>query len=802
MKFKRLNFLDKPIRLFRTHYFSIELIYEYDFGGPDFTGVDLPDISGFTALADVEMTVTDDTANSLYLIKIKGRFEKLNDANILLTIPIPVPAPSGNSFVEDFVPVKVLAEYFWSKNPIRIYLDGFPADVVNLYAESRYNTGKYVKVAAIQVNAFIFDQNGYYVELDKFLDAFLEQDAYKDFKAFYNQDAQEQGFYEYSIRRFHIENKHSLIANATGNEPYNSFIVIQGMRDKEQAFREKDFWGLPDEVASWRPQTFVQQIGNFDNVALPFSILDVENKLSIETPMDENDTPGTLSFYPHAGESVLAVVHTDLYIFLMVTDQGGTKIYFTEREFIYFRACHYFEGIFASHLLATDQAPYINHKPTLWLFFISSYGEPTVLKFVAPIFDSLTAEGIFKIKVNRPFQDEIWQWEVVCNRFGSGVAGILKNVLTEERYLAVIDTAATVSINMDHVFTPPRPITGFAGFIDGNTFWLGVDGAGIFRTTNAGATVIECTNINADILLGNVFFFYREIDKDIILIWAGETVHQAVANIDLDSFGGLVPLSGSGGYFNDIAILDNLIIHYILDRPKYYLVDNTVPLGSNESEINYFEAREFQRLLVSKENKVTILGWNSGEAWVLQKAYHPSSESEFVKGLTSPYLAYNKWLNAAEENRYSLSFKNTLGIRSLTYQFDGRYLRNKRYLYFKTTAGTYELLFLKGVGEESMSSKRQMSSRYTDVDSDLTAGEAFTSWITEGLNTLAVSSGFISKNEFKYFLRELLLSKEFYLVEGPDYVPVNCVVEKPDPISDDPQLYTLKLVLTKSFEMI
>jgi hypothetical protein len=90
--------------------------------------------------------------------------------------------------------------------------------------------------------------------------------------------------------------------------------------------------------------------------------------------------------------------------------------------------------------------------------------------------------------------------------------------------------------------------------------------------------------------------------------------------------------------------------------------------------------------------------------------------------------------------------------------------------------------------------------RYLDTDSQMVDGQLFQAWNDESSEDIEVNSGWLSKREYEYFNRELQASREFYLVTEGAFTPVVAVVNKPMDINDEPELYSINLILTSSFK--
>jgi hypothetical protein len=793
MKFKRINYLDKPIWLFRTHFFEIKLRYQYDFGGPDMTGVPLPDLSAYVELGDFSVRVEDIAFDGFYDVTISGRFYQPGDNSFNLVLYTPsVTLPNGDDFISDTVTFDVRREYFWSGNKIRIPLESYvpeSPEPVSLFAETSYQSGEFVEIASINIQD-IQDDNGYYVEVNEYLDAWMGRDGWKDFNSIFTL-SEDQNEYRYSIRRFHIQNRASKVLESEiyFERPFPHFVVVHGRQDPSAFFQTQEDWRIGG-CMSWRPLLFITPIGNRADLKLPYSALDTNYNKSIEAPSEDTDGDRTFSFIPNFGQTVVQVVHTTLYIFLLVEDGGDTRIFYSEKESIFFRGIHLFKNMQAKYLLATEN---ITDIPSLWLFFVDQNGELVTWNFSCAIYTKLDPATLVTSRIKLRITGEQLEWRAVCMNFGgtrpAATFGVVGNDETFFLYLSganheVPDTA--FSIVKANVIVCGNNNSSFAA---------ATDGASVFYTTDSGATFNEITGLAAS----EMKRFYRISNTKFVLISVvANTIYGTTINVFGDQ--SFTEIDNYIEAFEDAVLDGETVIALIGGGVNNYTAFNFSSSPTWEAELAFsdFAGKVSNRILLKSPGVINVLDINTNN-WI------PVNSLEATAATLLMYPAfYCKMLeNAAADEPYTLQIDYDDSAKLLKYNYNGQHYRNQRALYFKNQAGAYELLSFLGQGGTMLTSKKQLSSRYVDRGRSFEAGEDFTAWVTDATEKLILNSGWLTKAQYSYFLNELNLSKEGFLLDvGSEPVPVNFTVTKPKEIADDPDLYFIELSITKAWNKI
>jgi len=797
MKFRRTNYLSGNIILFRTHFFEITLEYAYDFAGDDFAGVALPDLSGFTGLGDFEVTAVDDTGTSTYKVTISGRFYQTVDNSPLINIPLPVAGPSGSNSVDDVLPIRVRKDYFWSKNPIRIPILEMPTETVQLHIESAYMSGIFEKVANINVIE-IRDENGLYVELDAFLDAYLETDAHREFEAIIGSEEDYAG-YEKNIRRFHIKHEGTYIDSlpTAPDQPYNCFTVIMGQMPKEAFFAGTDKFGLPNEVMSWRPEGFSQKIGNLPGLRIPYSLLNRDNSVSLPVVMDKNGTAEVLQLYPHIGETVVKVIHTTYYIFLFAQVGTKTRVYFTERTSIFFRSCNEFEGITLLDAVVYETVPRI---PTIWIFYADAVGHLCASSFTAGILTPLAPADFVTYKILKPFDEESWEFAAVAKGESSRPVAVVRKVGSTVYALGRFVTTADEIDLATGADLASLNITGLvAGYATGVYIAVADDGS-VMYTPDNGLHWYHRTYAEGRVTgYGNLKVFKLSSDLYVLIGHDGTDTKYVLFDIVAET----ETLNNTNSFVFDKALIFEQGEEIYL---AYTGVDASVTVAKMESlgPVNLYLTTPSQTNywpLCSKATKIQILGAGGGY-WEHWAASLDGAATAYLKLLMPIWYHYLLRPIEAESEAYNFEIKNVAETDSVKFVYNGTYLRNQRTLFFRTMTGAYEFILLRGSGKKGMSVKKTNSIRYLDTDSQLMDGEVFQAWNDDSNEDIEVNSGWLTKKEYEYFNRELQASREFYLVTDGNFTPVVAVVSKPMDINDDPDLYSITLILTSSFKPI
>jgi hypothetical protein len=796
MKFRRTNYLSGTIILFRTHFFEITLEYAYDFSGDNFDGVALPNLTGFDGLGDFEVTAVDYTGDSTYKVTISGRFYQTVENSPLINIPLPVAGPSGSNWVDDVLNIRVKDDYFWSKNPIRIPILAMPTDQVQLHIETAYMSGIFERAANINVIE-VRDENGFYIEVDEFLDAYMEKDAHREFTAFIENE-EDYAEYEKNIRRFHIKHEGAYIASlgTEPNQPYNCFTVILGQMPKEQFFAGTDKFGLPNEVMSWRPEGFSQKIGNLPGMRIPYSLLNRNNEVRLPVVMDRNGDPEVVQVYPHFGEEVVKVIHTQYYIFLFAQVGTRTRVFFTERTSIYFRSCNEFEGISLQDALVYDTDPRI---PTLWIFYANATGDLCASSFPAGILNPLVASEFVTYKILKPFDEESWGFAAVAKGEALRPVAIVRKAGSTVYALCRFVTAADEIDLATGADLTGLDICGVTtGLVASFYYAVAVDGS-VMETTNNGATWAASSYATAQMSgYGNLRIF-RLASNHFALIGHDGTDTKYVL-LDLDAETNI--LSNVNTIVFDKALIfeqgEEIYLSYTGNNSSVTVakMEATGPVNyyptTTNTQTNYWP-------LCSKASKIQILGAGGGywEHWAASLA---GAEAGYIQLLMPIWYHYLLRPILAEDVDYKFEIYNVAETDTVKFVYDGAYLRNQRTLFFRTLTGAYEFMFLRGVGKKGLTVKKTNSMRYLDSASRFVDGQNFQAWNDDSTEDIEVNSGWLSKKEYEYFNRELQTSREFYLVTEGAFTPVVAVVTKPMDLNDDPDLYSITLVLTKSFK--
>lgn len=783
IKFNRTNFL-KPITVFRGHYLDITLNYSYDLNGESIDDVTL-DTEGLDILGDFAITKSSDPETSIFSVRIRGRFLQENSAGITILINIPSASTSGNWSIYDTLLFNSAKEYFWTGNPIRIPLRSLPTEPVKLWVEKRFNTGEFEQVAAINI-ADIQDDNGYYIEVDRILHAYLAKDGHRDFDRLFSAENEEQQEYEYSIRRFHIGNAGSYI-EATEPTLYNLFTVVNGTRNPAAFFKTGEKWGMPDEVMSWMPRGQKVRIGNEPVLPIPVSIFNTTLNGLIDIPVNNDGTEANVSLKVNAGETVVDVTETTRFSFMLVTKPAGTLIYASRRDFAQLQPIYFLPAVQATHLVATDADVDL---PVLRLFSRETNGQLVCREFDAPLYEPtvLTRKLVF----TQPFLDENYNWVCTGKAFNNFAVGVAASTISGKHCLIEITSATTnqfITPNID----PAAAITAIIGLDDGE-YYFAQDGMGIYFTGDLGATITEVNALSGY----NQFLLYRLSYTDFISV-AGNASGRNLSVYNGTSVLGAV---ADGGDSSDPKW------HGTFYNGKFYLAQGgngytiyTIDGASSAIDVTTGIGQSFDRSYMFVGDGHAGLGLAhvgiDGNSWRTGSEYQPDF---FFPAF--PKLHYFSKIVEPTGDLFFVEVKIGADTLACRYENTGDYIRNQRYLWFKTRAGTYEFLFLAGEGSILPSVKKVASTRYVDSDSQFAAGENMTAWLNDPKQDLVVNSGWLTRSAYLYYLTELLHTKETYVVENGEYEPVTCQVMKPKPVSDSPDQYFLELNLTKAWNLI
>lgn len=774
MKFKRINYL-KPIRTFRGHYFDITLEYEMDLEGP--TGVNVSDFTAWVAKGVLEYQLTE-AVDSLQ-IRIRGRFYEVFSEGLLLQITLPeLGGIFRDSIVNETIQIECMQDVFWTGNPIRIPLRNRPTEPVGLWVEEQFASGNFRKVASLKV-ADITDQYGYYVEVDQILQPYLERQPQKDFPGFFDLENDEFAFYRQSARRFHLGGAESLM---DGAPVPNFFTAIAGKQDPETAFRTGNFWGKTEPFLSWRPENFRQKMAAGYPQRLPLSILlDVAEYTITKTNSETGDENQII--YQNQGETIVDVVLSQNYSFALSHQADGTRVLISEAEGAYFRAIAFFPNIVATHLIVRE---IVDEMPLLMLVHPGTApGSWQVQGFRAPIFAEL--DVLWVHTVYQAFENAVFQLTAAGPKFGTGCV-LIFNVAETLHHAAVQVPETTGESVMETFFSTDNYIANAVAGTDDGQFVIGSSRSGIIKTDD---NFVSFTTI-----VGASYKEYFQIE-----VLSGSRVFVM-------------------GYDND-----NFVMYEIDPGPGTVTTSYTPAPSIGYAGRRKFCLRDNRILVVATASSYELLSIDGGVSLVDAVSTFPGDTwlPSPMRGLTTVIVAgmvgyENRWIGYVMgfdakdpatvgylmqrlelgPDPVLLTFK-IADLTEVTYAADGSYMRQARQLYFRNQAGAYEFLLLPGDGGTTHTSRKVMSSRYVDAASAMADGEEMIAWVNDSSRTLSTNTGFISKREYDYFLQELLLTKEAYLVENGDWCPVKLNLAKAEPVMDRPNLYQIDLNLEKSW---
>lgn len=775
MKFKRLNYLT-PIRVYRGHYLDITLEYAKEFDG--WTGLSFADVSELLALGymDVQITETTTTAS----VRIRGRINSAEERPINLQYNVLV--VSGfydDGIANDSIRFQVLEPVFWTGNPIRINLNSRPTVPVPVFVEDEFARGNFKKVASIKV-ADIQDDNGYFVELDQILDSYLQRGIEQDFADFFALENDELGAYRKSIRRFHLGGYE---ANAEEINVPNVFTAVLGKRDPEKAFREANFWGLPTPFLTWRPSGFRQKIAGGYTQKMPASFM-LENNLALQKNNSEG-SPETLTVYANQYQQAVVIRSTVKYTFLLTQAPDGCRVMAVESNGAAFRCVAFFAGIDALDLLVKEIE---DEEPLLMLIYQNSdKGTWVVVGFRAPMKADFSVLFTHEVLPEHNFN---YKLEAAGNNGATGCVLLFSNDVDGKK-TAVPVPESTGTTNSSYGFGLPtgsrvKAIIGLGA----NTYLFASQGGTLYKTTNNFSTITSVMSAPPY----NTEWQIELVSPTEMLVMSYNGSRYKIFQIN--------PVSGAtiSSYDPGTNLLHDGVRRFVWKDDTIFVQygAGAADLLSKESTIALIESVEaftgnYLPFLISTPEANTFTAaavLNEENRWqVLIR------ENETVLPPEFGYVQQSLEV-IADPQSFSWGID---GVATVTYANDGSYVRQARQLYFRNQAGAYEFLLLPGDGGITHTSKKVMSSRYVDAASALADGEEMIAWVNDSSRTLSTNTGFISKKEYDYFLQELLLTKEAYLVENGDWCPVKLNLAKAEPVMDRPNLYQIDLNLEKSW---
>lgn len=790
IKFNRTNYADKLL-VYKGHYIDVFLTYEYDLGDGDMNETTV-DASAFDALGVFKIT-PENQGEGFYRVRIQGRFWQVNEAGISLSFSLPYPSTTEAMVLVDLVQIEVVEPIFWTGNPIRLYLSSLSTEPLPLWIEKEYNTGNYELVANIRIPNIRDEKGRYYVDLDKILHRYLAKDVHKDFALADAAEGEDAVQHKFAIRQFHIGHAGTYIETLeTEPQPFNTYVVVNGWQNPDLYFRTGNKWGMATEVMSWKaPLPFVQRIGNGE-VDLPITVL-AKDDLDIVIVNDGNDE--TLSFFANGNETVVATTQTATCAVVMTTKTDGTRIYGSRIDFVALRPLAFFPGIYASHLVVTEENEF---EPKAWMFYRDAAGKLICRQFLLGMFGP---NGVATdVVLYNNFLDESWEWACAGHANSNTVVAVAKSAISGKQCLVPFTPNAPFSWLTPNIAAAGN-ITAVVG-LGPDEFVVGVDGVGVFFTNDFGATLTEyiAASGNTNMLLtrlGGSQFLCSAGDTNNLRLWVmnGNLVDAEIINsVDTTPFAHTQAFNAeTNNYFvaSDFGFYKysiagsastfDVAVGTGIQTDKCFIIATSLANGTQV----YFLSQ------VDTQWKTSVVALVS-ESWsVTGRIYE------------LPKLIFMKKSVFIEDTAYSVLFKNVAEVVVFKFEYSGEYIRNQRYLWFRNRAGSYEMIFLAGDGEAMPTAKKTTSTRYIDNDSSYLGGEDFAAWVTDAEEELVVNTGWLTKAQYIYFLNELNLSKEAYLLE-PDKpaTPVSFGVSKPKSISDNPDQYFLELTINRSWKNI
>ena len=799
----RTNYPD-PFVIYRTHFFRLVLEYDYFLGGP--IGTDRINLNGWNEAGDIDFSATEDFDNKKFTIQIQGRFQYLTQDPLMI------------EFLDfglfDTIPIILQNEYFWSKNPIRIYLRALPPPntPIVLEAETFCDSGQWTKLASIFVHN-IRDKalNLHYVDVQEYLDAHLEADAFREFESFRQN---QRGKHKYGITRFRINHWSSQISDLNSEFedlfffPYNTFTAVLGQEEKETAFLGNGR-GIFGFQASRRPPTpiFSQNIGNKDGVLLPYSYFSLQGFEIDGSTFEAFDAGQTTTIKSNFYQgNITEVQHVGNYIYMLTTNASDQEniLYYSHKASVFWQVKGRWKGYNVSTFLVDTSDP---DSPFIYIFWTDPKTQNLMISNLGDLNNLYEPTGFTQwVVTNRMPRQLIWK----CACFGETssvihaivsdqdnslkLANINLNSITN-RFLVCLPTGFNHSgkclIFLD-AYNRIRVICTTDAYNQGATLRLDIDGM-VLDSSGFG----DPYNTNA---------FGNADSSRIDLIHKSESGEFLVAGKVLGGISFFASVHPSFDGFGSV----------------YYSVSFGPIANWCIIQDMYAQTHIGEKLIVFNFNTGTEELYSIGEdlgdsvpVFVFNRNDNLESNHLVAKNLTNQdfkffsrniygiipvaplFLFYANFFNLAENSSWWIE------INSLRYSFDGSFLRNNKYLFFRNQAGSYELIFLSGEADVNISSKTKLTSRYIEQGSSYEGGEEFIGWITDADNTMTVSTGYISKAHYIHFLKELSLCKEAYLwtIEN-GYKPVNVNISRPMAITDKPANYELTLTLNPAWKLL
>ena len=771
---------------YRTHFTKIQFVFEKDDSNyPGTMSYEL-DLTQLNDLGEFYVLPNTDVYAGDYLqLHVYGRFfsEGLNDG-----VNIGVQLFENGSYLAlqyNFTcTFNIEKEYFWSKNPIRIPID-LNATSVNIYVEKYFLNGTFEMVASVPIYPDVRDINGNkYVDLNKIMDACLEANAYKDFPKMLDQM---EGKYEHSILRFHLaqSEKDAWIQSGVTN----FFYCIQGMISKDEFFKKIDPWKLNTGVMSHRPDKLQINIGHSEGALVPFSTINFLDNKGKEILVNDSALGIVNIFVPsNPNEILLKIEHFGTAIFALVSYPGGTKIYFTEQEVIYFRVVNTFEGIDATHFLVD----YYTSNWWIHIFYFDTATSMLCIKTFNPNLNlSTTPKEEILTLVKPPIGGELWEWNAVCtldvNSQGN-IAAIVSRVGTYDNYCLNVVLAAELDYEIFGLpqIEPGYPATSIATDSNTGKYYVVANDKIWESDVNAlsGWTVLyDASPTQGFVANINVKTLYLRTDKPYPFLGIVGVGEVTIPDLDYTK---IQVININDDYY--------IFLHTTNDDAKVYQINWSNP-STIDNISSFVPGESFEQIVFQTKQKIHFAK-NSFNCWFTQL----NGNTEWNPMPIA--LNYKLTQSNAFTQAYSLRLKLVSETPEVIYNYNGKHVHQQRYLWFKTMAGTYEILFINGEADQTYPVKKRESSRYLDIDAERVAGEMFTAFITEADRVMNVSSGFMPKINFDYYIQQFQKCKEYYLMEAGNWKPVLIEIVKAQPVSDTPDLYFIDFKITDSFEQI
>lgn len=125
-------------------------------------------------------------------------------------------------------------------------------------------------------------------------------------------------------------------------------------------------------------------------------------------------------------------------------------------------------------------------------------------------------------------------------------------------------------------------------------------------------------------------------------------------------------------------------------------------------------------------------------------------------------LWYEVWV--CNENTAVVSEARTFRVDRMVYE-------SAKFIVFQNSLGGYDTLRCVGSATESVSVSRQMLERFTDYDYLPTVSDVLINSVT-GERQITVNVGNWLSADYREYLEEMMLSEDFYIVDGDEFIPL------------------------------